>query len=183
MGEASKEKAIIKDIEKDTFILFCQFAYTGDYTTPDFTHVPTTELPYIADRDEPVVEPAPEPEPEPEPEPVEEVPAPEPEPDDGFDSWGLAARKVKKQKKPSKGILLRQKLGNLVYDTETSRKVFTARYEVRQNYNPTEDYTPVFLGHAQLYVFAEQWGINVLKTLALSKLHKTLTSFTLYVVR
>jgi hypothetical protein len=70
MGEASEGKAIIKDIEEDTFILFCQCAYTGDYTTPDFTHIPTTELPYIADRDEPVVEP------EPEPEPVEEVLAP-----------------------------------------------------------------------------------------------------------
>jgi hypothetical protein len=178
MREASEGKAIIEDIEEDTFILFCQFAYTGDYTTPDFTHVPTTELPYIADRDEPVVEP----EPEPEPEPVEEVPAPEPEPDDGFD-WGLGARKVKKQKKPSKGILLRQKLGNLVYDTETSRTVFTARCEVRQNSNPTEDYTPVFHGHARLYVFVEKYGIDVLKTLALSKLHKTLTSFTLYAVR
>jgi hypothetical protein len=128
-------------------------------------------------------------EPEPEPEPVEEVPALapalelEPEPVDGFDGWGLAARKVKKQKKPSKSILLRQELGNLVYNTETSRTIFTARCEVRQNSNPTEDYTPVFLGHAQLYVFAEQWGIDVLKTLALSKLHKTLTSFTLYAVR
>ncbi|TAQ86314.1 hypothetical protein B7494_g5361 [Chlorociboria aeruginascens] len=185
MGEASEGKAIIKDIEEDTFMRFCQFAYTGDYTTPDFTHIPTTELPYIADRDEPVVEPVVELELE--PEPVEEEPAPEPEPEpepvDGFDSWGLGSRKVKKQKKPSKGILLRQKLGNLVYDTETSRTVFTARCEVRQNSNPTEDYTRVFLGHAQLYVFAEQWGIDVLKTLALSKLHKTLTSFTLYEVR
>lgn len=44
MGEASEGKAIIKDIEEDTFILFCQFAYTGDYTTPDFTHIPITEL-------------------------------------------------------------------------------------------------------------------------------------------
>jgi hypothetical protein len=75
MGEASEGKAIIKDIEEDSFILFCQFAYTRDYTTPDFTHIPTTELPYIADSDEPVVEP------EPEPEPVEEVPAPAPEPE------------------------------------------------------------------------------------------------------
>ncbi len=55
MGEASERKAIIKDIEEDTFILFCQFAYTEDYTTPNFTHVPTTELPYIVDRDDPVV--------------------------------------------------------------------------------------------------------------------------------
>ncbi|PVH69809.1 hypothetical protein DL98DRAFT_438270, partial [Cadophora sp. DSE1049] len=158
MGEAFERKAIIQDIEEDTFIQFCQFAYTGDHTTADFTHIPTTELQYVADSDEPVVEP---------------VPAPEPEPVDTFPSRGLAARRVKKQKKPSKGILLRQELDNLVYNTET----------IRQNSNPTEDYTPVFLGHAQLYVFAEQLGIDVLKTLALSKLHQTLISFTLYAAR
>jgi hypothetical protein len=54
MGEASEGKATFEDIEEDTFIRFCQFAYTGDYTTPDFTHIPTIELPYISDRDEPV---------------------------------------------------------------------------------------------------------------------------------
>ncbi|KAH8587291.1 hypothetical protein B0O99DRAFT_527094, partial [Bisporella sp. PMI_857] len=51
------------------------------------------------------------------------------------------------------------------------------------NSSPTEDYTTVFLGHAQLYVFAEKWGIKDLKTLALFKPHKALTSFTLYAPR
>lgn len=185
MGEASEGKATIKDIEEDTFMRFCQFAYTGDYTTPEFTHIPTTELPCTSDSDLPVVEPEPVVEsPEPEPEPVE-VPAarePEPEPAEDIPSRGQPVRKLKKNK-VSKSILMRRKLDNLVYETETSRADSTARCEVRQNSDPTEDYTPVFLGHAQLYVFAEQWGIDVLKTLALSKLHKTLTSFTLYTVR
>lgn len=90
---------------------------------------------------------------------------------------------AKMPKKPSKSIRLRQSLDNPMYNTKTSRTIFTARCEVRQNSNPTEDYTIVFLSYAQLYVFAEKWGIDVLKTLALSKLQKTLTSFTLYVVR
>jgi hypothetical protein len=186
MKEASDGKAIFKDIQEDTFIRFCQFAYTGDYTTPDFTHIPSIELPYITNRDEPVVEPELV---------VEEEPAVEEElvveeelelelvPVDGFGGWGSTPKKVKKPKKPSKSILLRQSLDNLIYDTETSRTIFTARCEVRQNSNPTEDYTTVFLGHAQLYAFAENWGIDVLKTLALFKLHKTLVSFTLYAVR
>jgi hypothetical protein len=76
---------------------------------------------------------------------------------------------VKKPKKPSTSILLRQSLDIPIYNTETSRTIFTARYEVRQNSNLTEDYTTVFLGHAELYVFAEKWDIDVLKTLALSK--------------
>ncbi|KAH8595423.1 hypothetical protein B0O99DRAFT_458079, partial [Bisporella sp. PMI_857] len=139
MKEASDGKAIFEDMQEDTFIRFCQFAYTGDYATPDFTHIPSIDLPNITDLDEPVVKPelvmeeeeqvmVEEEEPV-EEEPVEEEPPPEP------------------------------------------------------NSNPAEDYTTVFLGHAQLYVFAEKWGIDVLKTLALSKLHKTLTSFTLYAVR
>lgn len=48
MKEAFSGKAIFEDIAEDTFIRFCQFAYTGDYTTPDFIHIPAVELPDIA---------------------------------------------------------------------------------------------------------------------------------------
>lgn len=101
----------------------------------------------------------------------------------GLCDWKLKPKKVKKPKKPSKSILLRQTLDNLICNTQKSLTIFTARCEVRPSSNPTEDYTSVFLGHAELYAFAEKWGFDVLKTLALSKLHKTLTSFTLYAVR
>jgi hypothetical protein len=47
MGEASEAKAILEDIEEDTFIRFWQFAYTGDYATPNFTYISTIELPNI----------------------------------------------------------------------------------------------------------------------------------------
>jgi hypothetical protein len=196
MGEASVGKAVFEDVEEETFIRFCQFAYTGDYTTPDFTHIPAIELPDIStpiatsydasiiDRDdgrsiepEPVPEPAPGPVPEPEPDL-----APDPAPVDDF-VWGAMAKRAKKAKKPSKGSLLRQSLHDQLYDTETIRTISAVRCEVRQNSGPTEDYTTVFLSHAQLYVFAEKWDIKPLKTLALFKLHKTLTSFTLYAVR
>ena len=43
--------------------------------------------------------------------------------------------------------------------------------------------TPVFLGHARLYVFADKWGIEALKTLSLHKLHKTLVTITPYSAR
>lgn len=70
-----------------------------------------------------------------------------------------------------------------MYETETGRATLTARCVVRPNSVPTQEYTQVFLGHAELYVFAEKWSIDVLKTLALSKLHRTLTSLALYAVR
>lgn len=39
MKEASDGKAIFEDILEETFIRFCQFAHTGEYTTPDFTQI------------------------------------------------------------------------------------------------------------------------------------------------
>ncbi|PVH68020.1 hypothetical protein DL98DRAFT_241267 [Cadophora sp. DSE1049] len=175
MTEASDGKAIFEDIEEDTFIRFCQFAYTGDYTTPYFTHIPAIELPDIApptilhdtDRDEPV---------------VDVTVADEPSVPDNF-GWGTPGQKPKKPKKPSKSSRLRQSLHDGLYNTETSRTLSAARCEVRQNSDPSEDYTPVFTGHAQLYVFAEKWGIKSLKNLTLFKLHRTLTTFTLYAAR
>ncbi|KAK1237966.1 hypothetical protein MKX08_002545 [Trichoderma sp. CBMAI-0020] len=43
------------------------------------------------------------------------------------------------------------------------------------------DYTDVFLGHAQMYVFADYHGIEPLQVLALGKLRQILTSFTVRV--
>ncbi|KAI4111432.1 MAG: hypothetical protein LQ339_000631 [Xanthoria mediterranea] len=48
------------------------------------------------------------------------------------------------------------------------------------NQSPQQDYTDVFLSHAQLYVFAEKYDIKKLKTLALENLHAGLAIYTLY---
>jgi hypothetical protein len=55
--------------------------------------------------------------------------------------------------------------------------------EVTPNTGPAQDYTPVFLSHACLYVLADKYGIEPLSSLVLHKLHETLMSFTLYSVR
>ncbi len=82
-------------------------------------------------------------------------PAPEEPPADEI-GWGSMPKKLKKPPKPSKSVRLRQLLDNMTYDTETSRATSRARCEVRPNSNPTEEYTQVFLGHAEMYVFAEK---------------------------
>ena len=51
---------------------------------------------------------------------------------------------------------------------------------VRSNLSPSEDYTEVFLSHAQVYVFAEKYDIRPLKMFALQRLHKTLSTYQLY---
>jgi len=175
MAEASEGKADFKDVREDTFARFCQFAYTGNYATPSFVQRPDVELPdnlsslaisqqvSTSDRDDSrLIEPTPEPEPE-------------------FTEH--SGSKPKKAKKPSKSRLLRQSLDDKLYNIGKIHEVSAARCEVRQNSSPTEDYTTVFLGHAELYVFAEKWGIESLKPLALHKLHKTMLSFTLYAAR
>jgi hypothetical protein len=161
--------------ERDTFIRFCQFACTGDYVTSDFALIPTTELPYVSDRYTPAVEV----EKDPEPVPEESL---DPPALDAFD-WASRSKKPKKIIQPSKNARLRQSLNTPTYDTKTSRAILIVRCDIRPNSNPTEEYTQVFLGYAELYFFAEKWGIDVLKTLTLSKLHQTLTSFKLYAAR
>ena len=50
----------------------------------------------------------------------------------------------------------------------------------RPNEGPNENYTPIFLSHAHLYVFARKYAIMPLEALALENLHMTLDRFTLY---
>ena len=50
----------------------------------------------------------------------------------------------------------------------------------RANSAPSEDYTGVFLSHARVYVFAEEFDIQPLKRLVLKILHQTLAIFTLW---
>ena len=45
---------------------------------------------------------------------------------------------------------------------------------------PNDDYTETLLSHAQVYVFADRYGIEALQTLALSKLRNVLLYFELY---
>ena len=66
---------------------------------------------------------------------------------------------------------------------ERETKVYRSSISVlppRANTGPNEDYTEVFLSHARLYVFAEEYDIQTLKALALENLQLTLRDFTLF---
>lgn len=52
--------------------------------------------------------------------------------------------------------------------------------DIEPNCKWTQDFTPVFLGHARLYGFARMYMIAELRNLALHKLHRTLKKFTLF---
>ena len=50
----------------------------------------------------------------------------------------------------------------------------------RSNKDQAENYFEVFLEHARLYVFVDEYDIQSLKVLAMKELHTSLTVFTLY---
>jgi hypothetical protein len=207
MAEASSGVTEFEDVLEDTFIRFCQFAYVGDYETPAFTHhleagnsdslsskilskssLIAGEATNINEHveqavavDQPWGYPV-----EATPEAPIEVTADEPPTETFEDSWqwgGTSKKKSKTKTYRSKSSILRQEFDNKFYDTETTASVAKSRCKIRGNERLEEDYTPVFLGHARLYVFAEKWGIDALKTLTLYKLHKTLAAFKIYEAR
>ena len=53
-------------------------------------------------------------------------------------------------------------------------------FEVVFNQDPKQDFTPVFVGHARLYLLGDEHLIDDLAFLALGKLHETLVGFTLH---
>ncbi|KAK0513415.1 hypothetical protein JMJ35_004401 [Cladonia borealis] len=123
-----------------------------------------------------------------EPTPAEPTTEPELELDDGWGSGGWGSFGSKKSKKTGKKTKLAQPRNS---SKESLKESFYARkYEIRQhtitippprpNQEPNENYTPVFLSHTHLYVFARKYDIPTLQTLALENLHMTLESFTLH---
>ena len=48
------------------------------------------------------------------------------------------------------------------------------------NTDANKDYTEVFLCHARVFVFADQWDILILREMALDKLHQGLAGFSLH---
>jgi hypothetical protein len=177
--EAQTRTARLEDVLEDTFVRVCQFAYTGDYETPVFIQRPDAGL----DSSIPISPP-----------PVTYIDAnelgktvggpellAELEPESDERSWGF--NPSKKIKKLSKSRVLQESFDRKDFHVETHRLGALYRCKVRQNYSPEEDYTYVFLGHARLYVFANKWGIEALKSLSLHKLHKTLFTFTLHPAR
>lgn len=104
--------------------------------------------------------------------------------------WGVTAKKEKKKKsKIPKGIAWHEEPEILTLEEPYGLSTFNCRkdrvwsefqrkadvrtravWEPRQNEEPCEDYTHVFLSHAQLYVFSDRYSIEPLQELSMQKL-------------
>ena len=187
MVEAQQGFATLDDdIDGDTFVRFIEWAHKGHYAAAAFSTVESQSPSASGSPDHDGVMAIPHEEHE-----VEEIAVPEPEPipplEWGFNEYRPSSsyRKGKKSKYvSSEDLSVQQRQREL--EAFISRK-YTVRQDFlqtpRPNRSPEEDYTEVFLSHAQLFVFADKYDIQPLKMLALEELHATLAKYTLYPVR
>lgn len=166
LSEAQQGFAILEDVDEGTFVRFIHWAYNKDYPVPEHTLVENSS------------------------ETSTQRPTPETLNDaywvvnDDYDGSGWPHQKIKKRKgtvysSSWKGSLRESFITQ--YDSSSQGHSVDASIPgARGNKDPEEDYSEVVLGHARMYVFAEKYDIQSLKTLSLRKLHKTLSNFTLF---
>ncbi|KAI9886655.1 MAG: hypothetical protein M1823_001569 [Watsoniomyces obsoletus] len=186
MSESQAGEVILPDVDEGTFIRFGQFAYNKDYTPGnpeillDASKIEAGDGTQADDEGWSVA--------------VAAIPD---EPLAGGTSSGpgihggsssQSPRLVKAEggprrllrhlptTKPKKDLLW-EEFKSQVFPHKTG---FSSTGEPRKNCEPEEDYTPVFLSHARLYVFANQWNIRDLMNLTLHRLQQTLLEFTIY---
>ncbi|SLM39594.1 BTB/POZ-like [Lasallia pustulata] len=193
MAEAQKGFAVLEDVEKGTFERFTEWAYKGYYTAANFDlsidgeckppegipeaiewpQKPLTNAPAVMEGND---------EPEYEPEYNIQFPVP------------MRMEKHRKKRESyrdlscvrcaafsSQQARISQELKESFLRCEyTVRQDVIGKAPTRANQGANEDYTEVFLSHARLYVFAERYDIQPLRTLALEELHSTLAVYTLY---
>lgn len=151
MQEATSGTVIWEDVEEDTFGRFAQFVYTGDYDTPSHTTMEDhSQVPPLDKTEE--------------------------QPDIMF---GFGHAHDSKFEAGLKGKRA-PKFSELSYPGPAGPFPFNVKMQPRHNKSSKEDYRPIFLAHARLYVLGEKYGIQTLKAKVLQKLHRTLCHFTLY---
>ncbi|KAJ5641798.1 hypothetical protein N7490_005798 [Penicillium lividum] len=183
MIEAKTRHVDWSDIDEGTFTRLCEFAYLRNYTPPTFRLIdgksPSKKaakkrkkkslwngsVPELALEHEPKAEPEADPEPEPEEPPSENV----------CDDLEIPY----KERSVWTGQL-RDKFERSLVVPSSQTTDLNYTFTPPQNTGSWEDFTPVFLEQARLYVLADKYGIDSLCHLVLSKLYQTLQSFKLY---
>ena len=187
MSEAQEGYATLEDVEEGTFGRFAEWLNKGYYTPGEVFTRPLDE----SRPEKSMVEDF-------ELEKLEEPPsetlqlADEPQLDlsvaveDNFGFWGTKnpSKKSKRYKtvdawdaKNSSRFQLKELF---IHRKATVRQESISIPQPLPNPSPEEDYTEVFLSHAQLYVFAEKYDMQTLKILALENLQTALAIFTLH---
>jgi hypothetical protein len=180
MVEAKESCAALEDVDEGTFVRFVEYMYTNDYSVPNPVIVQVASN-SVFENGQDGIEEAPA-------EPIE-------------DAIWPSTKKAKKTTKASKGnpwhmgVMLEPPAEEAPLEypqreckkdelwsefTEKAHVRYREPWEPRQNKESCEDYTQVFLCHARLYVFSDQYCIEPLQELARQKLRLTLSTFILF---
>ncbi|RAL04243.1 uncharacterized protein BO80DRAFT_486638 [Aspergillus ibericus CBS 121593] len=208
MQEANRRQADWSGVEEMTFVLLCEYAYTRDYTPPSCSkreipqppaetedNIGAKEAEQASDQasnaatdaateqETAAVSDAPaEPETPTEPEIVDELKA-EATPEAEQSSTHFSGHTLPYREKSIWTQHLQDKFKTLsVQYTNSHNCALSARKDVfapKGNSHPWEDFTPVFLAHAKLYILADKYCILPLADLVLYKLETTLAQFNL----
>ncbi|KAJ5291449.1 hypothetical protein N7478_000700 [Penicillium angulare] len=187
MIEAKTRHVDWSEVDVDTFVRLCEFAYFRNYTPPSFRLIegrtPLEATKAIKKkvqrksrrsnviRDSPTAEPEPEPAPE-TPEPLDEAPPPE-----GTECNDPEI--IYKERSVWTGQL-RDKFTRTLVIPGTESNPLETTFTAPEITGSWEDFHPVFLEQAKLYVLADKYGIEPLRQLVLCKLYQTLSSFKLF---
>lgn len=161
MVEAQQGFAFLKDTDEGTMARFAEWAYKGYYTPANFkiedSSPPSSCLSNEEEGETTSLE--------------QPYPPIDPTETSAVDQQDQTENEVRTSEELKEAFL---------------RREYVVRRDVidippaRANQEKSEDYTEVFLSHARLYVFAEKYDIQLLKTLAFERLHHTLATYTLY---
>jgi hypothetical protein len=161
MKEAQEGRAVLEDVEEDTFVGFCEFAYTGDYRSRMMEVVvpapPEAREPTAADK--PAM-------------PVEEVPF--------WDFGGLEQpRRTKGRISMTRAEQLWSDFKSLEFKDKHPHKRDKQLPAVNGGLTLASPTIESLLHHAKIYLFAERYLIDNLRILSLRKLHASLQDFDL----
>lgn len=161
MAEAVEGRVVWEDVDVDTFERFMQFAYIGDYSTPVIETNEEEEDEVLAAKNDK----------------IEISMEADPQVKYGC-SWEKSSTAYKnKEFRSDPGFL--QTLGISILSTFNIKNLLSSEIYARTN-GRSEDFLPVLLCHARLYVFAEKYQIFILKVLSLRKLQLTLINYNAY---
>lgn len=101
-------------------------------------------------------------------------PLDEPQESGFFGSFGIHSKEAKKKSYPASTPTLVRTFNSLRFPLLKSRSNFEDTYKPAVSHEPNENIGEILVIHSSLYVLVENWGIDNLKRLTLSKIYKTL---------
>lgn len=195
MAEPCGGVAELKEVDQGTFARFIEWAYKGYYSAPSFSLQAVSPSPakwsnslFSSGNDHMKANST-----------EDDMAPPCPVEDPNLADWGWASNfRGKKKKSAGNSVWPTEAFSTADHQSKSSKRAFKQSFLERKNtvrrnaidipppranQKAEEDYTEILLCHARMYVFAEQFDIQLLKSLAFEELQATLAIFTLYVAR